>query len=112
MTLRYANRYTERDILPFEVVDLISAGELVIREMSCDRARSWKPRMVMGHCLNESDQEWDITSDDEALTFRIRLNKYGEWKDACGNVYQLAENPMRFHRFSFVSGIYDADVEE
>ena len=112
MTQKYANRYTERDILPFEVMDFVSPSELIICEMSCDLLPGWKPRMVMGHCLNESEQRWHIESDEEALLFRIRLNQVGEWKDANGNVYELAENPMRFHRFSFIGGVYHADGDE
>ena len=38
--------------------------------------------------------------------------KSGQWKDAQGHTYVLSEIPERFHRFSFVSGIFDADVEE
>jgi hypothetical protein len=43
---------------------------------------------------------------------RIRLTKFGEWKDAQGYTYVLSEIPERFHRFSFVGGIYDADADE
>ena len=112
MTLRYANREDDKGTLPFEVVNLISAGELVIRDMSCNRVKGWTPAMIMGHCTNESDQRWEIASDPEALMFRIRLDKRGRWKDVCGNIYSLAENPVRFHRFSFVGGVYTADGDE
>lgn len=112
MTMKYANRYTDRGALPFEVVDPVSPSELVVREMSCERLQGWTPRFVMGHCLNESEQRWDITSDLEALPFRIRKNKQGEWLDVSGNVYRLADIPVRFHRFSFVGGVYHADGDE
>lgn len=110
--MKYANRYTDDDTLPFEVVDPISGTELLIREMSCDRVRGWAPKFIMGHCVNESDQRWHIVSDPEALCFRIRLSKRGEWKDVSGNVYRLSDIPVRFHRFSFVGGVYHADGEE
>lgn len=112
MTPQYLNRHDDNDVLPFEVVEMIGGFELLIREMSCERFRGWKPAMVMGHCMNESSQRWEIVSDWEALTFRIRLDRNGDWKDACGKIYTMAENAVRFHRFSFVGGIYNADGDE
>jgi hypothetical protein len=112
MTMRYLNRHDDRGTLPFEVVEPVSGRETLIREMSCDREKGWKPTMIMGHCINESDQRWEISSDTEVLAFRIRLDKYGRWKDAAGKVYEPAENPVRFHRFSFVGGVYIADGDE
>jgi hypothetical protein len=104
----YANRYAEKDVLPFEVVRHISGGELVIREMICDLRKGFKPKMIMGHCENEDEQEWDIVPDPAALEFRIRLDKRGEWKDAWGNIYRIEAVPIRFHRYSFVGGVYHA----
>jgi hypothetical protein len=112
MMPRYVNRHDDKGTLPFEVVDLISASVLLIREMSCDRVKGWKPAMIMGQCVNESDQRWEIIPDPEALTFRIRLDKRGDWKDTSGKVYVLAENPVRFHRFSFLGGVYNVDGDE
>ena len=39
MMPRYVNRHDNKGTLPFEVVDLISASVLLIREMSCDRVK-------------------------------------------------------------------------
>ncbi len=112
MMPQYVNRHDDKGTLPFEVVEPVSAGELLIREMSCDRVKGWTPTMIMGQCINESDQRWEITSDPEALMFRIRRDRHGDWKDASGKIYDLAENPIRFHRFSFVGGVYTADDDE
>lgn len=108
----YANRQTDRGILPFEIVTPVSPSVLLIRDMSVNRTKGWVPKLIMGHCTNESEQRWDIAVDPEALTFRIRLNGRGEWRDVCGNVYVLAEEPVRFHVFSFVGGVYDAETDE
>jgi hypothetical protein len=105
----YANRITDKGIEPFEVVEVVSGRELTIREMIADRTKGWVPKMLMGHCTNESEQRWDIASDDKALRFRIRRSKNGEWKDVSGNLYRLEPRPVRFHRFSVLGGIYDGD---
>jgi hypothetical protein len=113
MAKKYANRCTEDgSILAFEVLEPVSPTEMIICEMDCTLRKGWKPIMLLGNCTNEQEQQWDIEVDPEALMLRIRLTKFGEWKDAQGYTYVLSEIPVRFHRFSFVSGIYDADVEE
>lgn len=111
--MRFANRCTEDgSILPFEVLEPVSPTEMIICEMDCTLRKGWKPIMLLGNCTNEQEQQWDIEVDPEALMLRIRLTKFGEWKDAQGHTYVLSEIPVRFHRFSFVSGIYDADADE
>ena len=111
--MRFANRCTEDgSILPFEILEPVSPTEMIICEMDCTLRKGWKPIMLLGNCTNEKEQQWDIEVDPEALMLRIRLTKFGEWKDAQGHTYVLSEIPKRFHRFSFVSGIYDADADE
>lgn len=111
--MRFANRCTEDgSILPFQVLEPVSPTEMIICEMDCTLRKGWKPIMLLGNCTNEQEQQWDIEVDPEALMLRIRLTKFGEWKDAQGHTYVLSEIPKRFHRFSFVSGIYDADADE
>jgi hypothetical protein len=111
--MRFANRCTEDgSILPFEVLEPVSPTEMIICEMDCTLRKGWKPIMLLGNCTNEQEQQWDIEVDPEALMLRIRLTKFGEWKDAQGHTYVLSEIPKRFHRFSFVGGIYDADADE
>lgn len=113
MTWKYANRRTDDgSILPFEVLEPVSPTEMIICEMDCTLRKGWKPIMLLGNCTNEQEQQWDIEVDSEALMFRIRLMKSGQWKDAQGHTYVLSEIPERFHRFSFISGLFDADVEE
>ena len=95
----YANRRNERDVIPFEVVAEVSDKTVVVREMICDRAPDGRPVIVMLQCLNNDDQEWLITSDPKGLSFKIRLQKNGKWKDAQGNYYTLDDEPQRWHRF-------------
>lgn len=112
MIYGYANRYDDKGTFPFEVVDHISGYEVLVREMASDLKPGWRPAMIMGHCTNEDGQDWKISSDPKALTFRIRLNRNGMWKDAAGNVYRMEAVPIRFHRYSFVSGVYDRDARD
>lgn len=95
----YAHRRDERDVIPFEIIERISSQTLVVRDMICDLSNDFKPRIVMGTCLNNDEQRWDIRPDPEGLSFRIRLLKDRRWKDVTGNRYTLDEHPERWHHF-------------
>lgn len=97
--MRYANRRSEQDVIPFEVVEEISEKTLLVRDMICDRDPAWKPVIVMLQCVNNEEQNWLISSDPDGLAFRIRRQKDGKWRDAHGNLYTLDERPERWHRF-------------
>jgi len=105
----FANQYKERDVFPFEIVEPTSDVSVVIREMAADLDRGFKPRLLVGHCINEDEQVWHIKPDERALPFRIRKNKHGQWKDTNGNVYRLSAQPLRWHQWSqFGSGYSEA----
>ena len=95
----YAHRRDERDVIPFEIVERISIQTLVVRDMICDLSKDFKTRIVMGTCLNNDEQRWDIRPDPDGLSFRIRLLKDRRWKDVTGNRYTLDEHPERWHHF-------------
>lgn len=98
----YANRVTDRDVIPFEVVEPISSITLVVRDMICDLDPAFRPHLFMSQCLNNEDQAWSIRPDQEGLCFRIRYLKEGKWKDATGNYYELADEPKRWHQFGLL----------
>jgi hypothetical protein len=102
--MKYANHIGYTDINPFEVVRAVSDKTLEIREMNAKRDQSVKLEFVVGGfsaiCLNDSDQEWFITSDDTAPIIRIRLGKNG-WKDKYGRKYRLADKPVKFYDHNF-----------
>lgn len=98
----YANRRCEKDVIPFEVIEVISSKTLVVRDMIADRDPSWKPVIVMNQCINNDDQQWLIESDPKGLSFRIRLLKDGKWKDVHGNRYTLDDYPERWHRYGLL----------
>jgi hypothetical protein len=98
----FANRLSDRDVIPFEVIEMISSITLVVRDMASDLDSSFKPHVFMSQCLNNEDQSWTIKPDPKGLSFRIRYLKSGEWKDVSGNKYELADEPRRWHQFGLL----------
>lgn len=98
----YANRIMDRDVIPFEVVEMVSSITLVVRDMICDLDSSFKPHIFMSQCINNDDQVWTIRPDPEGLCFKIRYLKNRRWKDATGNYYELADEPKRWHQFGLL----------
>lgn len=101
----YANRLGYTDITPYEVVVAKTARKLVIREMKCELDPNWKPEMIPGgfaaHTVNNSTQEWTITSEPGRESVVIRQHKNGEWKDKYGNRYSLNTKPVKFYDYNF-----------
>lgn len=102
--MNYANHIGYSDINPFEVVRVISDKTMEIRAMDAERDESVKLDWVVGGfsgvCLNQRDQNWFITSNEQNRVVRIRLGKQG-WKDAHGRKYQLSDEPVKFYDYNF-----------
>jgi len=102
--MNYANHIGYSDINPFEVVRVISDKTLEIRAMDAERDESVKLDWVVGGfsgiCMNQRDQNWFITSNEQNRVVRIRLGKQG-WKDANGRKYQLSDEPVKFYDYNF-----------
>jgi hypothetical protein len=102
--MNYANHIGYSDINPFEVVRVISDKTLEIRAMDAERDESVKLDWVVGGfsgvCLNQRNQNWFITSNEQNRVTRIRLGKQG-WKDAHGHKYQLSDEPVKFYDYNF-----------
>jgi len=100
----YANHYGYSDVYPFEVVRRISDKTIEIREMDAERDESvelkWVAGGFAGHCVNQRDQRWHITSNPENRVIRIRLGKQG-WKDKHGRKFGLSDKPTRFYDYNF-----------
>jgi len=101
---KFANQIGYSDVTPFEVIRAVSDKTIEIREMDAERDQSvelkWAVGGFAGHCVNQRDQKWHITSNTENCIVRIRLGKKG-WKDAHGNRYELADAPRRFYDYNF-----------
>jgi hypothetical protein len=102
--MNYANHIGYSDVNPFEIVRRVSDKTLEIRSMSAERDPSWRPDFIpggfSGTVVNQSSQRWIISSDDQAVTFRIRMGKRG-WRDSGGNRYELSDKPVKFYDYNF-----------
>jgi len=103
--MNYANHIGWSDVNPYEVVRVISDKTLEIREMNAERDESWKPEIVVGgfagHCVNQNEQRWIITSDDSREVVRIRLSAKKGWQDKHGRRFSLSEKPVKFYDYNF-----------
>lgn len=102
--MNYANHIGYSDVNPYEVVRRVSDKTLEVRAMNAERDPIWNPDFVpggfFGTVVNQSEQKWVITSDENGRVVRIRLGKQG-WKDAHGNRYQLSDEPVKFYDYNF-----------
>lgn len=102
--MNYANHIGYSDIYPFEIVRRVSDKTVEIRAMHAERDPEWKPEFVSGgFCgtvVNQNQQRWIITRNEQATPFRIRLGKKG-WKDSGGARYQISDKPVMFHDYNF-----------
>jgi len=102
--MNYANHYGYSDVTPYEVVRVVSDKTLEIREMDAVRDESvkleWEVGGFAGHCVNQREQKWIISSNPSNPVKRIRLGKKG-WKDAHGGRYGLSDEPSRFYDYNF-----------
>lgn len=101
---KFANHLGYSDVNPFEIVRVVSDITIEIREMNAERDQSVKLEWVAGgfagHCVNQRDQEWFITSDKSAPIIRIRLGK-NRWKDKFGRRYELSDAFVKFYDYNF-----------
>lgn len=102
---KYANQYGYSDVYPFEVVRVISDKTIEVREMDAERDESvkleWAPGGFAGHCLNQRDQKWFITSNESNPVIRIRLSAKKGWQDKHGRRFGLSDQPVRFYDYNF-----------
>ena len=104
--MNYANHIGWSDINPFEIIKRNTERKLTIRSMKCEQKHTYEdlgfiPGGFVGHCANQSNQEWEITSNPDGYVTEIRLNKKGEWKDKHGARYRLGEKPVKFYDYNF-----------
>ena len=103
-TYGYANHIGWTDVNPYEIVKVISDKTIEIRAMDATRDESWEPEFVSGgyagHCVNQSNQKWDIISDDDIPVIRARLRKDGYYHSVHGK-HLLGENPRKFYDYNF-----------
>jgi hypothetical protein len=101
---KYANHVGYSDVDPYEIVRVVSDITIEVREMKAVRDESVKMEFVAGgfagHCVNQREQKWNISSDESAPVFRLRLGK-GGWKDKHGRKFALSNEPVKFYDYNF-----------
>ena len=102
---QYANKLGYSDVEPFEVVRVVSEKCIEIRKMDAELDPEWKPEIVpggfAGRCINQNSQKWIIKSNPANPVARIRLQKNGSWKSACGSRFALDSKPVKFYDYNF-----------
>lgn len=103
--MKFANHYGYSDVTPYEVVRVVSDKTIEVREMDAVRDESvqleWAPGGFAGHCINQRDQKWFITSNETNPVIRIRLSAKKGWQDKHGRRFGLSEQPVRFYDYNF-----------
>lgn len=102
---QFVNQCGYSDIYPFELVKLNTANKATIRRMDAERDPTWKQDVTLGgfagHCNNNHEQRWKITSKPENAETVIRKHKDGVWRDKYGSRYRFAAEPCRFYDYNF-----------
>ena len=103
--MQYANYIGYSDVYPYEVIRFVSNKTLEVRSMDTEQDPNWKPEFVAGgfagHCVNQHDQKWIITSNEANDTIRIRLRKDGTWRSKDGAKFRLSDKPRCFYDYNF-----------
>ena len=100
---RYANLHLYSDVVPYEIVRVVSDKTIEIRRMNAERL-DFKPEFVPGgfsaHCVNNQQQNYEYRSDVESPVIRARRHKNGDWVSVYGR-HQLSDRPFRFYDYNF-----------
>jgi hypothetical protein len=101
---KFANMILWSDVLPFEIVRIVSDKCIEVREMKATRDESVNLEFSVGgfaaHCSNQHEQKWIYTSNPENRVQRIRKNKKGGW--GIGKTrFSLSDKPFKFHDYNF-----------
>lgn len=100
----HANQIGWSDTTPYEIVKVISAKTIEIREMVATLDPTWTPEFIaggfVGHCINQSDQRWTYEQNPEAPVLRARLRKDGRFHSVMGR-HLLSDKPQKFYDYNF-----------
>jgi len=103
--MKYANHIGYSDVNPYEIVRVVSDKCFEVREMDAVRDESIKLEFVIGGfssvCVNQSEQEWIISSNAENKVFKIRASKKKGWADKYGNKYAISDEPVKYYDYNF-----------
>lgn len=94
--------YSDRH--PYEVVAVSPSGKQVtLRAMKAERDPTWQPEWVAGgfagHCTNQHDQRWVLSSDPNGEIVKAHLRKDGQFYEGCNPV--TIGHAYRFYDYNF-----------
>lgn len=101
---KYMNRHLHTDIIPHEVVRVVSGRCVVVREMEAIALN--KPVVVgsggfAGVIFDSRSVEYEIKSNPANPEFKVRLHKDGWWRDPGGSRYKPSDVPVKYYDHNF-----------
>ena len=100
----YANLMMYTDIVPFEIINVISAQTIEIRRMDSKINNKEDLQFQSGgfsaHCINNHAQQYDITSNEDMPIIRARLRKDGYFH-SCSGRHSIDNGPSKHYDFNF-----------
>jgi hypothetical protein len=101
----YYNRKLWTDIVPYELVEVVSPTHRVIRELETKKSDDFTLEMIpggfVGFPVNQDQQKWNYFSNEDNPLISIYLDRKGEWKDKSNQFYQPYSKPIRYYDYSF-----------
>ena len=102
--MNYANLHGYSDVTPYEIVRVISDKTMEVRAMDAELDTNWKPEFIpggfVGHCVNQSEQNYTYKSREDAPVIRIRKRKNGSWHSLYGR-HILSDKARKFYDYNF-----------
>ena len=93
----YMNRHLYSDIIPFEVIKIAPSGKTItVREMDAKAVNHPDLISIGGFAAT-----WEITSNENHPSIKVRLHKDAQWRDADGNRYVPSDRPIKYYDRSF-----------
>jgi hypothetical protein len=100
---KYANHYGYSDINPYEVIKM-TPKTILVREMKSELDPNFKPQYVKGVfsavCVNQHEQNWIITPDENAPIERAYGRKDGFHYIKRGKLV-LSDIPVKYYDYNF-----------
>ena len=108
LDLKYMSQCLHSDVNPYEVIEERTEKLWIVRRMKAvemewskeRRIKSFVPGGFLGH-FDDSDQEWDISSDPDGEVVAIRKHIDGRWYDPYGIRYVPTTEPYKHYDFNF-----------
>ena len=101
----YANHIGYSDVYPYEIIERRTDKKIIIRAMNSELDETWKPDIVLGgfvgHCVNNGEQRWIITSNEKMTPIVIRKHSDGKWYDKNKMRFSLSDEPCRHYDYNF-----------